>query len=415
MNIVESIRMAARSLTSNKLRSTLTMLGIIIGTGAVIALLSLGQGAQVAITSQIQGIGSNLFFIIPGANRVGGGVRLAETPRSLTREDAVALRNSSQVVHVAGVAPVINRTVNVTAGSESSSVLLTATTTDYEFVRTHSTVLGNYFSDSDDATGARVAVLGWDTAERLFGDAGLALGQTIRVNRIPFRVVGVLERKGGQGFQGRPADEIMIVPLTTAQTRLFSARAVGTSGRPVDQIYVSAIDERSIDIAIDEVTWLMRERRNIQFEEDDFTIVSQEDILGALSQITSILTIFLGAIAGISLLVGGIGIMNIMLVSVTERTREIGVRKAVGARRSDILLQFLIESVVLSILGGLIGIAFGWGVSALVNRLGTFVTVVSPDSVALAVGFSLLVGLFFGSYPANRAAGLQPVDALRYE
>ncbi|MBC7237555.1 MAG: FtsX-like permease family protein, partial [Chloroflexi bacterium] len=245
----------------------------------------------------------------------------------------------------------------------------------------------------------------------------LALGQTIRINKIPFQVIGVLEEKGGQaGFGGGSIDNQVIVPLSTAQQRLFSSRTTTSAGRRIDFINISAVDEQSIDLAIDEISWTLRQRHNILLgAEDDFTVASQKDILGVFDQITSVLTIFLGAIAGISLLVGGIGIMNIMLVSVTERTREIGIRKAVGAKRSDILWQFLIESMVLSVIGGVIGIGFGWGVSALVNTLDAFTTFVSSEAVILAVGFSMFVGLFFGIYPASRASNLNPIEALRYE
>ncbi|GAI37791.1 unnamed protein product, partial [marine sediment metagenome] len=237
----------------------------------------------------------------------------------------------------------------------------------------------------DEAAGARKAVIGAQTAEDFFEEPGLALEETIRINGVPFKVVGVLESKGGGGFGGAQ-DAVVIVPLSTAMRRLFSGRFLSAGGQRVDVIYASAIDESSIDSAIDEITWLLRDRHDIEYEEDDFTVASQEELLDAMSQVTNVLTIFLSAIAGISLLVGGIGIMNIMLVSVTERTREIGIRKAVGARRSDILWQFLVEAIVLSVTGGLAGIGLGWGLAALVNTLDAFVTYVSPQVVALGVG-----------------------------
>ena len=414
MNISESIRMALRSLGANKLRAGLTMLGIIIGTGAVIALISVGQGAQVAITEQVQSIGSNLILVFAGRFDQSTGAQGMRTFAPLTMEDAQAL-DPSRTQYVAAVAPQLERTASVTYRNESTNVSVVGTTPELQTVRSYEPAFGDFFTASDVSAVARVAVLGSDTAESLFGVAEDALQQTIRINRIPFQVVAVLAKKGGQGFGGGSADNIVIIPITTAQRRLFASR-LGSDGQTrIDLINISAVDEASIDPAIDEITWILREQRGIEFEEDDFTVTSQQDILGVFNQITNVLTIFLGAIAGISLLVGGIGIMNIMLVSVTERTREIGIRKAVGAKRSNILTQFLIESVVLSVLGGTIGIGVGWAIAEVVNTLDAFTTRVSPQAVILAFGFSLFVGLFFGIYPASRASNLNPIDALRYE
>ncbi|NLG28602.1 MAG: FtsX-like permease family protein [Chloroflexi bacterium] len=414
MNIGESIRMSLRNLGANKMRSTLTMLGIIIGTGAVIALLSVGQGAQAEITSQIEGIGSNLIFVFGGRVSASAGTATFTRSAPLTRQDALALTDLERAPSVAAVAPEIDRTATLTTEGKSAAVTVTGTSPEYEFVRSFNTVYGRFFTAGDEDATARVVVLGATTAEIFFDEPELALEQTIRINRVPFTVIGVLEAKGGQGFGGGASrDNVAIIPLRTFQRRLFSSNSA--SGDRVDLINVSAVDKDSIEAAIDEITWIMRDRHNIEYNEDDFTVASQEDILGVLNQITNILTIFLGAIAGISLLVGGIGIMNIMLVSVTERTREIGIRKALGAKQRDILWQFLIESVVLSLLGGAIGIGFGWIISQIVNSLGAFETLVSPQAVALAVGFSAAVGLFFGIYPASRAASLNPIDALRYE
>ncbi|MFH1085676.1 MAG: ABC transporter permease [Chloroflexota bacterium] len=413
MSLSESLRMALQALSANKLRAGLTMLGIIIGTGAVIALLSIGQGAQAAITEQIQSIGSNLIFVFPGQLQQGSSTVRSYEP--LTRQDAAALADPSRTQYVAAVAPETDRSATVTYRSVSLDVTITGTTPEYEWVRSHAVELGVFIAAGDNTSAARVAVLGASTAADLFGEAELALGETIRINRVPFRVIGILKAKGGQGMGGRSADSLVIVPLSTLNQRLFSGRFATARGERVDYINVSAVDEESVNAAIEEITWILRQRRDIQFEEDDFTVASQEDILGVFSQITSVLTIFLGAIAGISLLVGGIGIMNIMLVSVTERTREIGIRKSVGAKRRDILWQFLIESVVLSIIGGVLGIAMGWGIAKAVDSLDQFKTVVTPQSVGLAVSFSLAVGLFFGIYPASRAANLNPIEALRYE
>ena len=413
MNLLESFRMAFRSLSANKMRSGLTMLGIIIGTGAVISLLSVGQGAQLAITEQVQSIGSNLIFVFAGQMQQGQPRPANWAP--LTRQDAEAIADPALTSYVAAVAPAIDRSATATYGGESVDVSVIGTTPEYESVRSYPAQYGEFFTYGDEAVGARVAVLGAQTAKDLLGEAESAVGATIRINSILFKVVGVLEEKGGAGFGGASADSLIIVPLSTAYDRLFSGRFLSARGRTVDIINVSAVDEKSIDAAVDEITWLLRQRHDVKYEEDDFTVTSQQDILGVFDQITNVLTIFLGAIAGISLLVGGIGIMNIMLVSVTERTREIGIRKAVGAKRSDILWQFLIESIVLSIIGGTLGILFGWGVSAAVNTLDSFTTYVSSQAVALAVGFSMAVGLFFGIYPASRAANLNPIDALRYE
>ena len=415
MSVLESIRMALRSLAANKMRSALTMLGIIIGTGAVIALLSVGQGAQAEITNQIQSIGSNLIFVFAGQLDQTSSTGMTTRYQPLTYQDAVALADPSMAPSVAAVAPMIQRSATVLYAGTTMNTTVVGTTPEFAFVRSFPVVYGGYFTQGEDAAYARVAVLGYLVAENLFGDPSLALDQTVRLNGVPFRVIGVLESKGGQSGFGGSQDNQVIVPISTAYRRLYSGRFSSQYGETVDLINVSAVDESSIDAAVSEITYILRERHNIQFDEDDFTVTSQEDILGVFNQITNILTIFLGAIAGISLLVGGIGIMNIMLVSVTERTREIGIRKAVGAKRRDILYQFLIEAVILSIVGGLIGIGFGVAIAAAVNTLDAFSTVVSPEAVALSVGFSLAVGLFFGIYPANRASNLDPIQALRYE
>jgi len=414
MNLNESIRMSLRSLLANKMRSALTMLGIIIGTGAVIGLLSVGQGAQAAITEQIQSVGSNLIFVLPGELEQGGVRNMMRNWNPLTREDAEAIADPERTTYVAAVAPVINRSATLTYQGESVDVSVVATTPEFEQVRNYRPEYGEFFTTGDEAAESRVALLGAQTAEDLFGQLDLAIEETIRINRVPFKVIGVLEGKGGMGFSGMQ-DSVVIVPLSTAMRRLFSGRFLSERGQRVDIISVSAMDEDSIDATIEEITWILRERHDIQYEEDDFTITSQEEILEVFDQATNVFTIFLGAVAGISLLVGGIGIMNIMLVSVTERTREIGIRKAVGARRSDILGQFLVEAVVLSVIGGLVGIGLGWAIAAVVNTLDAFTTYVSPQVVGLGVGFSLAVGLFFGIYPASRASNLNPIDALRYE
>jgi putative ABC transport system permease protein len=411
MNILESIRLAMRGLLANKMRSILTMLGIIIGVGAVIALLSIGQGAQAAITEQVQGIGSNLLFVIPGTFRQGGVAFSMGSLASLTLDDAKAMADPNNCPDVAAVSPEMTRNAQVVYRNRNANANVIGAAPEYVFVRKAEVDQGTFFSAQDLSSSGRVAVLGGSLATDLF-DAESPVGQTIRINRVPFHVIGVLAERGGGGSS---VDNAVVVPISTAQTRLFGIAPGRFGGRAVSVITASAVDEAHMDSAMTQITDLLRVRHRIQYQEDDFTVTSQKDILGVLNQITSILTVFLASIAAISLLVGGIGIMNIMLVSVTERTREIGIRKAVGAKRSDIMLQFLIEAMVLSILGGLIGIAFGGSAALIVTVTGVLVTKVSLQSVALAVGFSLAVGLFFGLYPATRAASLHPIDALRYE
>jgi putative ABC transport system permease protein len=391
------------------------MLGIIIGVGTVIALLSVGQGAGAAITQQIQGIGSNLIFVFPGQASQAGIRSAFGSAATLTLADAYALGDHACCPDVASVAPTFTRNAQVTAGGNNTNTSVTGTMPSYEYVRNFHAARGRFVDTRDLDAVSRVAVLGAATAKTLFADQD-PIGQTIKINRIPFKVIGVMEEKGGTAFFGGSQDDVIFVPITAAQQRLFGTAAQTAQGAPrVTAVVVSAASEKQMNAAMAEITQVLRQRHRIVYQQDDFTVLSQKDILGALNQITDILTIFLASIAAISLLVGGIGIMNIMLVSVTERTREIGIRKAVGAKRRDILLQFLIEAVMLSVAGGVIGILFGGWVGALVNATGVIQTVIAPSSVLLAVGFSVAVGLFFGLYPAARAAALHPIDALRYE
>jgi putative ABC transport system permease protein len=413
MSVLESIRVALQGLAANKLRSSLTMLGIVIGVGAVIALLALGEGTQAAITEEIQGIGSNLIFITPGSEEGHGPGATRSVADTLTLADAEAIAAPGSVPGVLAVAPEFNNNADVIYGSESVNATITGTTPDYPLVRSSSPEMGEFFTQQQMTTMARVAVLGHQTAEDLFGGSD-PLGRTIKINRVHFRVIGVMEEKGGG--MGGSADSTVYIPITTAQRKLFGGRATSGTSWKVSSINVALVSEDYMDPATDEITLLLRQQHKIQpGEDDDFSVMSQEDILSMAEQITGILTIFLGAIAAISLLVGGIGIMNIMLVSVTERTREIGIRKAVGAKRRDILMQFLIEAIVLSVIGGLLGILLGAGIAILVEQSGLMTTVVSADAVLLATGFSVAVGLFFGIYPSMRAARLHPIEALRYE
>jgi putative ABC transport system permease protein len=410
LNLSQNVRSALRALMANKLRSALTMLGIVIGVGAVVALLSIGTGAQAAITSQISGIGSNLVTVYAGSRNnftpsgAGGG---AITP--LTYEDAQQLKG---LPGVAAVAPQTQSRQPIKYQSKQSSTQVVGVVPDYEKVHPDRLDHGRFISNADVNNKSRVVVVGSQIVTDLFGGLD-PVGKSLKINGILFQVVGVMKSQGSGGF-GFSRDNIVYVPITTAFARLSNQR-VGNQ-RTVSTVEVSATDEQSIDTAISAITTKMRSLHKIGVgEQDDFTVSSQADILSAVTQVTGILTVFLGAIAGISLVVGGIGIMNIMLVSVTERTREIGLRKAVGARKRDILYQFLVETVTLSVLGGLIGILIGWGIASLVGATGLITTRVSIESVVLAFGFSAAVGLFFGIYPANRAAGLKPIEALRYE
>jgi putative ABC transport system permease protein len=420
MRITEAIRLALRALAANKLRSALTMLGIIIGVGAVITLLSVGQGVQTLVTEQLQSVGTNLLFVVPGNIGAGGQTQFRTAARSsLTMADAEAIADPFNAPSVARTAPELISSATVSFGKKDLRLSVSGVTPSYEIVRNSPVVQGNFLSESDIAGRSRVTVLGSRAAEKLFGPDVYPVGQTIKINAVPFKVVGVLAAKGGGGgFGGGNQDEVVLVPMSTAHQRLFTARFRDPKGQPlVSVIYVQVVSEDRMPQATDEIGQLLRLRHNVKYQdEDDFTVINQKDLVAIFGQITGVLTIFLGAIAGISLLVGGIGIMNIMLVSVTERTREIGLRKAVGAKRRDILSQFLIESVIMSVIGGMIGIALGAGGAMLVSRLAEDLkAVVTLDSVALATGFSAAVGLFFGIYPATRASRLNPIEALRYE
>ncbi len=411
MNLTESARIALRSLGANKMRSSLTMLGIIIGVMAVIAMLSIGRGAQAAITAQITSIGTNLLYIRPGATQQGG-VRTAEgSAATLTLEDAQALEGLPNVV---AIAPEVDSFGQVVYLGNNDNGRIMGVTPAYLDAMNVSLADGDFVSDANVTSRSAVVVLGSQIASDLF-DGGGAVGQSVRINGQTFRVIGVMASKGGTGFMN--VDTQMYVPLTTAMSRL-SRGGQFRGGNTVSTINVKITDSSLQDSVVADLSQVLRERHHVQFQ-DDFSIQSQQDILNTANQVTGILTIFLGGVAAISLIVGGIGIMNIMLVSVTERTREIGIRKAVGARKRDIMTQFLTEATFLSVTGGVIGIICGALVARLISgvQMGatTLNTVVDIDSVMLAVLFSVGVGLFFGSYPANRAASLHPIEALRYE
>mgnify|MGYP000203411280 CR=1 FL=1 len=413
MKLYRNILEAFESLSANKLRSMLTVLGIVIGVAAVIAMLSIGRGARASITSQIESIGTNLIYVYPGAIRQGGVASASGAAGTLTLDDAEALL---RIPGVEGVAPQTDGRAQIAYLGQNINARLVGVTPGYEIVYNLTLADGVFITEANQVARSSVIVLGSAVAESLFGSTAGVVGQSVRVNGMPFRVIGVLASRGGSGFFNQ--DELVLTPLSTAQTRLVGqTRFRGAS--VISQISIKASSPKLVTEVVAQVTEVMRSRHNTVQGTDDFTVSSQQDALNTVTQVTDTLTLFLGGIAGISLMVGGIGIMNIMLTTVTERTREIGLRKAVGARRQDILIQFLVESTVLSIMGGVIGIAVGWLISRLIGNVqlgGSSITpVVGMDSVLLATLFSLAVGIFFGIYPASRAARLQPVDALRYE
>ena len=408
MNFGSSLIEALDSLLSNKVRTALTMLGIIIGVGAVIAMLAIGNGTEQAIVGEIEGIGTNLLFVATNYEDV-------TNPEPLTIQDAEAINDPIFAPSIAAAAPVIQGQVELVYAGLGTTASLVGVTEDYALVQTIELSEGEFFNSAQVNGLASAVILGTNVAEDLFERSDGLVGETIRVAGQPFRVVGILKKEGGSEF-GSSADDQILVPLTTAQVRLMPRKVKDQ----VDLIYVSAIDSDSVKSAEDEISLILRDRHNLKLEEDDFIIINQELFLDFASTVTGVFTVFLGGVAGISLLVGGIGIMNIMLVSVTERTKEIGLRKAVGAKKRDILVQFLIESSLLSLIGGALGIVLGWILSLGVGRIAAASDfLLNPamtfNAIALATLFSAAVGLFFGIYPANRAAQLEPIEALRSE
>ncbi|MEW5959203.1 MAG: ABC transporter permease [Chloroflexota bacterium] len=426
MLIGENVTIALRALTINKLRTFLTMLGVIIGVASVIALLSIGKGFQQNFNRAIQSLGTNVLWINQGNFDIfddgGSGPVSRETnhrrqePQPLTMADAVAIADPIRVSEVAAVSPEYQGYPNViNRGQREMDSSLAGITPEYQTVRNVSMEVGQFIAKTHVERRARVAVLGSAVAGELFEPYEYPVGELVKLNGVPFEVIGVLAEKE-RGIFGDENNKVL-VPISTAQTRLFSAGTFRGS-QIVSAIYVQVTSPERMESVSNQIDAVLRQQHRLKLaDEKDFTIINQAELLRFGNSIAAGLTVFLGSIAAVSLLVGGIGIMNIMLVSVTERTREIGLRKAVGAKRRDILLQFLIEALVLSLLGGLIGIGLGYGVSAWLPRaIPDFEeTVVTWDSILLASGFAAAVGLFFGVYPATRAARLKPIDALRYE
>jgi putative ABC transport system permease protein len=415
VNLFEALRMAASGLLANRLRSSLTMLGILIGVTAVILLVAVGNGASVQINNQVQSLGANVIYVYPANARGTGGVSQGfGTGQSLTQADVDALNSRQQDPDVVAAIPIAQTGGQITYGNQNYFAPTTGTSQDFPQVRNYQIAEGSFFTADDVSARHRVVVLGQTVVDNLFGTAD-PIGQTIKISRQSFRVIGVFAAKGGTGFGSQ--DNVVVAPITTVWAYLTGAR-----GKVISQIVASASSPGSVTQAETEITTVLLQRHQISGPtQADFQLQSQQDILNQATSIATALTLVLGAIAGISLVVGGIGIMNIMLVTVTERTREIGIRKAIGARRRDILVQFLIEAMVLSGLGGTLGIAVGAllakeapNIPAIASS--SFPTpVVSVPSVVLAFCVSVAIGLFFGIYPANRAARLHPIEALRYE
>ena len=406
MNFLESIRVSLRAVRANKLRSMLTMLGIIIGVAAVIAMVGIGNGATSSITSSIQSMGSNLLTISSGQSSSGGVRGGAGSANTITMDDVAKIEAVGAVVK--SIAPVSSTNAQVVFGSGNTSTSITGTTQSYAEIKNVTMVRGRYITTEDVNNSARVAVLGPTVVENLLGDANATIiGSVIKINNVPFQVIGVTKATGSTGFQS--SDDMITAPITTVQARLIGKKTLRN-------ILVSASSAEVMQTAEDKITAALHKSHKIQEgKTDDFTVQNQADMLATMTSVTQTLTMLLGGIAGISLLVGGIGIMNIMLVSVTERTREIGIRKAIGAKGNDILLQFLIEAVVLSALGGGIGIVLGSAGSSIAGKALSMQTSISLVSVLIAFGFSAGIGIIFGVFPARKAAAMDPIDALRYE
>ncbi|MEO8126370.1 MAG: ABC transporter permease [Bryobacteraceae bacterium] len=403
--ILPVMKMAFSALARNKVRSALTMLGIIIGVASVITMVSLGQGAQIQVQDQISSMGTNLLIVSAGSQRGAGGVRAGGgTASTITLEDVAAL---GQAPSVSAVSPGVTASVTLVAGNQNWTTRAEGVAPTYLAIRNRAISAGTFFTDSDVRSAARVAVVGQTVVNQLMLGSE-AVGQMIRVRNLPFRIVGVLTAKGQSSF-GQDQDDTVLIPYTTAMKKLLSATYVPT-------VYVSAADPAATTQAEAQINDILQQRHRKQAGQDpDFNVRNLTDVADAAESTTRVMTLLLGGIAGVSLLVGGIGIMNIMLVSVTERTREIGIRMAVGARSNAVQNQFLIESLALGLAGGVIGILLGCGVSLLVSKIAAWPSAISPMSVIVSAVFSMAIGVFFGYYPARKAANLDPIEALRFE
>jgi putative ABC transport system permease protein len=410
VNVWQSVRIAGRALRVNKLRSALTMLGIIIGVAAVIAMVGVGAGAQARVAEQIQSLGSNLIIVLSGSSNASG-VRLGTGSQlSITEDDATAI--AREVASVQAAAPSVRGGAQVVYGSLNWSTQIQGVTPSYFEARDWPVDEGRPILQEDVDGATKVALLGQTTALNLFGESD-PMGQIIRIKKVPFTVIGVLSRKG-QNSWGQDQDDLILVPLTTAKKKVLGVSQA--NARAVGAISVKVRPGEDMTEAEDQIRALLRQRHRLQpFQDDDFWLRNLSEILQTQEESSRVMTYLLAAIASVSLLVGGIGIMNIMLVSVTERTREIGLRMAVGARRRHILLQFLIEAVTLSLIGGVIGIALGLGGSRAISYFAEWRTLVNPESIVIAFGFAAGIGIFFGFYPARKASRLDPIEALRYE
>ena len=404
MSIFMTLRIAVKALNRNKMRTILTMLGMIIGVGAVITMVALGRGAQATIEEQVKSAGTNLINVNAG-NFQSGGVRQGQgMSTTLTADDAIALRDVPGVQYVS---PGVNSRGQVIAGNQNWSTRIEGTDVDFPSIRVWPMKYGSYFTPQDVSTASKVAVLGTVVSETLFGPDVDPTGQIIRIRNQPFKVIGVMAPKG-QGSFGQDQDDTIFTPYTTVQKKLQGIQHI-------NNITISSVTAETAPVA-EAIAATLRVRHKLPpGEPDDFMVRTQEEIASVRTETTRTMTTLLAAIAGVSLLVGGIGIMNIMLVSVTERTREIGLRLAIGARGSDVLLQFLVEAIVISLFGGLLGIALGFGLSAALERFLQWPTSIPANAIGMAFGFAAATGVFFGFYPARKAAGLDPIEALRYE
>lgn len=406
MNFGNLFRIALKALGNNKFRAFLTMLGIIIGVGSVITMLAIGQGSKRSIESEISEMGSNMIMIMPGQDMRGGVQMSADDMETLKIKDYESVE--SRANYVTYVSPLVSSAGQAVNGANNTPTTVYGTNMDYLEIRKYKVAEGDEFTDQDIKTAAKVCLIGQSVVDELFPDGGSPLGKTIRFGTIPFRIIGVLESKGYNSM-GMDQDDLIIAPYTTVQKRILAITYI-------QQIVCSAVSEDYTDKAIDEITDILRNNHKLKdADEDDFSIRSQEEMSSMMTSTSNLMTTLLAAVAGISLLVGGIGIMNIMYVSVTERTKEIGLRMSIGAKGRDIMAQFLIESILISITGGIIGVLFGVGASFVVKMLASYPIYIEPWTVLLAFLVCTLTGIFFGWYPAKKAANLDPIEAIRYE